>query len=62
MAHQKAKSNLGLVRDTSRKQTELCVRNWLAKAFADGKDYPVTVHFRSEVKTNAPSLQIKKGG
>jgi hypothetical protein len=60
MAHQKAKTNIELVRDTSRKQTELFVRNWLAKSFADGKNYPVTVHFRGEVKTNAPLLQLKK--
>src|SRR5438309_1666574 len=30
MAHQKAKANIGLVRDTGRKQTELFVQNWLA--------------------------------
>ncbi len=60
MAHQKAKTNIGLVSDTGRKQTELFVRNWLAKSFADGKDYPVTVRFRSEVRTNAPVLQLKK--
>jgi hypothetical protein len=62
MAHQKAKSNLGLVRDTGRRQTELFVRNWLAKSFSDGKDYPVTVRFRSEIKTNTPVLKLKKEG
>jgi hypothetical protein len=62
MAHQKARTNIELVRETSRKQTELFVQNWLSKSFADGHKYPVTVQFRSEVKTNAPVLQLRKEG
>lgn len=52
MCYQKAKANVELVRDTGRKQTESFVEHWLAKSFADGKNYPVKVRFRSE--KNAP--------
>jgi len=54
MAYQKAAANVGLVRETGRRQTELFVRNWLARSFADGKKYPVSVRFRGEVQTNGP--------
>ena len=60
MAHEKAKTNVNLVRETSRMQTQKFVQNWLAKAFSDGKNYPVTVRFRSEVSTNAPALPLDK--
>lgn len=48
MTHRKAQTNIGLVRETGRKQTEAFVENWLAKSFADGKNYPVKVRFRGE--------------
>ena len=48
MCYEKARSNIQLVRETGRKQTESFVENWLAKSFADGKKYPVKVRFRSE--------------
>jgi hypothetical protein len=60
MAHQKARTNTELVRETSRKQTEMFVQNWLSKSFADGHKYPVSVKFRSEIRTNAPLLQLKR--
>jgi hypothetical protein len=59
MAHQKARTNVELVRETSRKQTEMFVQNWLSKSFADGHKYPVSVQFRCEIRTNAPLLQLK---
>jgi hypothetical protein len=55
MATRKAKENTGLVRETGRKQTEAFVHNWLARSFADGKKYPVNVHFRSELRANGTS-------
>ena len=48
MCYKKAQTNIELVRETGRKQTETFVENWLAKSFADGKQYPVKVRFRSE--------------
>ncbi len=48
----KAASNIPLVRETGRKQTETFVENWLAKSFADGKSYPVKVRFRNEGGAN----------
>ena len=59
MASQKAAANVGLVRETGRRQTEMFVRNWLARAFADGKTYPVTVRFRGEVQSNGPGALLK---
>jgi len=50
LSYAKAEANIGLVRDTGRKQTETFVQNWLAKSFADGKSYPVKVVFRDETK------------
>jgi hypothetical protein len=53
----KAQANIELVRDTGRHRTEIFVKNWLAKSFTDGKDYPVKVVFRSELpKKAAPGL------
>jgi len=49
---QRAKTNIDLVRETGRKQTETFVENWLAKSFADGKTYAVKVRFRSETPLN----------
>jgi hypothetical protein len=48
MCYNKARSNIELVRETGRKQTESFVENWVAKSFADGKNYPVKVRFRNE--------------
>lgn len=56
MTYQKAKSNIGLVRETGRKQTETFVENWLAKNFADGKKYPVKVQFRDEIRSKTGTL------
>ena len=55
MATRKAQQNTGLVRETGRKHTEAFVHNWLASSFADGKKYPVRVHFRSELPINGTS-------
>jgi hypothetical protein len=59
MANQKARENIALVRETGRRQTEAFVRTWLARSFADGQKYPVAVHFRNEVQTNAPGPVLK---
>jgi hypothetical protein len=56
MSYQKAKSNIALVRETGRQQTETFVENWLAKTFSDGKKYPVKVRFRDEAKENGGAL------
>lgn len=57
----KAQTNVELVRDTGRRQTELFVQHWLEKAFTDGKNYPVKVVFRGELKKisepNPPSKE-----
>ena len=59
LAYQKAAANIGLVRETGRRQTEMFVRNWLAQSFSDGRKYAVTVRFRGEPPANAtgPLLQ-----
>jgi hypothetical protein len=54
LSYQKAQANIELVRETGRKQTEMFVHNWLARSFADGKNLPVKVRFRSE-KPELPS-------
>ena len=56
MCYEKARSNIELVRETGRKQTETFVENWLAKSFADGKKYPVKVRFRNEKPTVQPAV------
>ena len=58
MASQKAR-DMGLVRETGRKQTEAFVRTWLARSFADGKNYPVTVRFRNEIQAVGPGPILK---
>ena len=56
---QRTAVNLGLVRETGRKQTEAFVRDWLARSFADGKNYPVSVRFRNEAQANGPAPLLK---
>ena len=58
MTLQKARSNVELVRETGRHQTEEFVRNWLARSFTDGTNYSVTVRFRKEL--NLPNVQPNK--
>jgi hypothetical protein len=48
LSYLKARSNIGLVRETGRKQVETFVENWLAKSFSDGKAFAVKVQFRNE--------------
>jgi hypothetical protein len=59
MAYQKAAANVDLVRENGRRQTELFVQNWLARSFADGKKYPVSVRFRNELPGNGPPPALK---
>jgi hypothetical protein len=59
LAHQKAAANIDLVRENGRRQTELFVQNWLARSFADGKKYPVTVRFRNELPAQVPLPPLK---
>jgi hypothetical protein len=60
LCYQKARTNIELVRETGRKQTETFVENWLAKSFADGKKYPVKVRFRNE--KSAPNGATNSNG
>jgi hypothetical protein len=66
LSYKKAQSNIDLVRETGRSQTEGFVRNWLAKSFTDGKNYPVKVQFRNEIqhkgKENFPVESPGSGG
>jgi hypothetical protein len=55
----KAKENIGKVRETGREQTAIFVRNWLAKSFTDGKDYKVVVRFRDETGTEDGGVKLK---
>jgi len=48
LCYKKAQTNIDLVRETGRKQTESFVETWLGKSFTDGKKYPVKVRFRNE--------------
>jgi len=57
----KARENIPLVRESCRQQTTLFVEHWLIKAFADGSNYAVKVHFPGEpvpsgVTTNQPAV------
>ena len=45
----RAKDNIPLVKETGRRQTEEFVQTWLAKAFSDGKQYPIKVYFPGEM-------------
>jgi len=60
VCYKKAKENIDSVRETGRKQTEIFVQNWLAKSFAYGKRYPVTVRFRSETRPNSGGPALKQ--
>lgn len=48
LANQKAIQTVPLVRELGRRKTEEFVENWLAKAFLDGRKYPVKVFFPEE--------------
>jgi len=54
---ERAKTNIDLAREKARKEVEGFVENWLSRSFADGKQYPVKVRFRSE---SAPGLDTQK--
>lgn len=60
LSYKKAEANIGLVRETGRKQTETFIHNWLAKSFADGKNYPVKVMFRNETSGLENGIPPKK--
>jgi len=60
LSYRKAQTNINLVRENGRRQTELFVQNWLEHSFTDGKNYPVKVRFRSEAKTASPEINFKK--
>jgi hypothetical protein len=49
---ERAKTNIDLAREKARKEVESFVENWLSKSFADGKQYPVKVRFKSETPFN----------
>lgn len=62
MCYNKAQANIELVRETGRHQTEAFVENWLGKSFADGKNYPVKVRFRSEKPPSEANVTHKNEG
>lgn len=61
LSYKRAETNIELVRETGRRQTETFVRNWLSKTFADGKQYPVRVRFRDEAGVLEPGKAQKNG-
>ncbi len=54
LSYKRAETNVSLVRETGRRQTETFISNWLAKSFVDGKRYPVRVRFRDEAGLPEP--------
>ncbi len=61
LSYKRAETNVELVRETGRRQTESFVWNWLSKTFADGKQYPVRVRFRDETRALEPGKTQKNG-
>jgi hypothetical protein len=61
LSYKRAETNVELVRETGRRQTENFVRNWLARSFSDGKKYPVRVRFRDETGALEPTKPQKNG-
>ncbi len=60
LAQTKARENIGLVRETGRRQTAEFVEKWLSRQFTDGRNYPVKVYFDGEplpppLHDNAPT-------
>ncbi len=53
----RGKDNIGLVRETGRKQATEFVEKWLVKSFADGKSYPVKVYFPGEKPPEGVSIK-----
>jgi hypothetical protein len=56
----RARDNIPLVRETGRHETEQFVEKWLARSFADGKDYPVKVYFPGESPPDKVQLAPKQ--
>ena len=56
----KAQSNIDLVRETGRRQTETFVEHWLSKTFSDGKSYAVKVRFRDELAASEKESAQKR--
>lgn len=54
LARTKARENVGLVRETGRRQTAEFVEKWLSRQFSDGRNFPVKVYFAGE--TLPPAL------
>ncbi|MBI4658368.1 MAG: hypothetical protein HY735_05910 [Verrucomicrobia bacterium] len=48
MVQRRAKENVGLVRETGRKEVADFVEKWLARSFVDGNKFPVKVYFADE--------------
>jgi hypothetical protein len=61
LSYQKARTNVELVREKGRQQTEAFVQNWLARSFADGKVYAVKVRFRDEEGNQGNGVLGKPG-
>ncbi len=60
MARTKARENVGLVRETGRRQTAEFVEKWLSRQFSDGRNFPVKVYFAGE--TLPPALAAAPTG
>ena len=54
MSRQRARDNIGLIRELGRRKTEEFVDNWLKHTYHDGASYHVEVRFTDEVA--APSV------
>ncbi|HTG44599.1 MAG TPA: hypothetical protein VK633_08710, partial [Verrucomicrobiae bacterium] len=59
MAKEKARQNIGLIRETARGKIGEFVANWLARSFPDGKEYPVKVYFPKEAQAPPHSLLVR---
>ena len=55
LTRQRAQDNIGLVRETGRRQVEEFVEKWLARTFTDGKKHSVKVYFPDE----SPVLELR---
>jgi hypothetical protein len=55
LTKQRAQDNIGLIRETGRRQVESFVEKWLARTFTDGQKATVKVYFPDE----SPVLELR---
>ena len=56
----RAKDNVGLVRETGRKEISEFVETWLARSFTDGSNYHVKVYFPGEKPPESVIIEPRK--